>query len=144
MKKSILKFYIIQFFGLVSLFCVLLPWMSYGIGSKTGIDIGHVTLYSIIISGTLILLFSYVYFKWSKFEKTFLYLTFTSSLFQFIVYLFEVIRIMYQTTIAKNLPVEMFGVASLATAQIHVGYGLWLGLFASFFMSVLNLFVIRK
>ena len=59
-------------------------------------------------------------------------------------YLFELIRITYQTTIAKNLPIEMFGAATLATAQIHIGYGLWLGVGVSFLPMIVNLVVLRK
>ena len=61
----------------------------------------------------------------------------------FLVFLFELIRITYQTTIAKNLPVEMFGAATLAAAQIHIGYGLWLGVGCSLLICIINFIALK-
>jgi hypothetical protein len=142
-KKRIFKYYFLSTFGFVSLFCVLLPWMSYGIGSKTGIDIGKVALALILISGVLFLFFNFLHFKYTQTNRMFIYLSLGASFVMFGTYLFELVRIVYLTTIAKNLPFEMFGVASLTTAQIHIGYGLWLGLSSSLLLCLVNLIAVQ-
>lgn len=142
-KSSTFKFYIMEMCGIISLLSLLLPWISYGIGSKTGVDIGRTSIHVLLISGSLFILFSYFSYKTNKWKKAFLYFTLIASSGMFFTFLFELIRIAYQTSMTKNLPVEMFGVASLATSKIHVGYGLWLGTAASLIPSLLNLVAIK-
>lgn len=142
--KSKFKFYLLNLFGLISLFCVLLPWMSYGVGSKTGLDIGRVTLAIITLASILFLIFTQIHYRAQKFNRFLLAMSTVFSFTVFFTYLFEIVRVTYLTTVAKNLPVEMFGVASMATAQIHIGYGLWLGVATSFLMSTVQFFSYKR
>lgn len=143
-KLKTIKFYFMQLCGILSLLSILLPWLSYGVGSKTGLDVARLSLYVILISGAVFLVFSYVFFKINKGRSFYLYLVFISSFIMFISFLYELIRIAYQTHVAKNLPVEMFGAATLTTAKIHIGYGLWIGVVASLLPCIVNLIVIKK
>ena len=142
-KKNCFKLYMMELMGLMCLAAILLPWISYGVGSKTGLDIGRTSVETIVISGILFLLFSYLNYKIEKIEKFTLYVVLLLSTLLFGVFVLEIIRIGYQSSITKNLPVEMFGVASLATTKIHIGYGLWLGGAASFIMFLVNLISLK-
>ncbi len=125
------------------MFSVLLPWMSYGVGSKTGLDIAGLSKYFILFSGVLLLFFSYIFFKIKKQDKITFYFSFLSALVLFFSYLYELIRIAYQATIAKSLPVEMFGFTTLAANQIHIGYGLYLGTLISFLPCLIRFFELK-
>ncbi|KAB8030651.1 hypothetical protein [Fluviispira multicolorata] len=142
-KSNRLKLYFNNSCGFLSLLSPLLPWMSYGVGSKTGIDIGDKPTYIIFIASFCLILFSFILFKTDKLRKLFLFLSLTASLLLLGVYLYEIIRISYQTMIAKSLPTEMFGVVSLSASQIKVGYGLWVGGGASLLSTIVNLISLR-
>lgn len=142
-KSSHIKFYILNLFAFITLFAPLLPWMSYGVGSKTGIDIGGMPNYIIFISALCLIIFNIILFKTAAMRKIFLFLAFLASGILFAIFLFEIARIAYQTMIAKSLPVEMFGVVSLSAKEIRIGYGLWLGGAASFLSLLINLISMR-
>jgi hypothetical protein len=142
--KNKIKLYFLNLLGLVSLLCVLLPWMSYGVGSKTGLDIGRVTLALISIGCVLFLVSSQIYYHSQKLNRFLLVLCTFFSFVVFFTYLFEIVRVTYLTTVAKNLPIEMFGAASMVTAQIHIGYGLWVGLGTSFVMGLVQLLTYKS
>lgn len=142
-KPSRVKFYLLNVFAMVSLFSPLLPWMSYGVGSKTGIDIAIRSTYIIAIASIGLLLISFLLFKTTTMKKFFLILALMFSGVIFSIYLYEIVRIAYQTTIANSLPVEMFGVVSLSAKEIHIGYGLWLGVGISFLSLLLNFIAMR-
>ena len=142
-QSSKLKFYLINLFSLITITCPLLPWMSYGVGSKTGMDIGGKPANFIFLFSFLLIVISYILFKTNKIQKFFLYTMFFLSLSVCAIYFYELTKIGYQTMIAKNLPVEMFGVVSLATNQIRIGYGLWLGSAASLLSLIINYISIR-
>ena len=133
------KFYVMELLGLVCLFAILLPWVSYGFGSKTGLDVSRISKEILAVSAILFLFFTYLNEKWQKVEKISVYFAFFLSFILFGVYTYEALRIGYQTTLTKNLPVEMIGEATLATAKIHIGYGLLLGVGASFLIFLVNL-----
>lgn len=137
-QSSHLKFYLTNFLTLITLTCPLLPWMSYGVGSKTGIDIGDKPANFIFLFSLLLIIFSYIIFKTDKAKKVFLYLVLALSFSITAIYFYELTKIAYQTMIAKSLPVEMFGVVSLATTQIRIGYGLWLGSAASLLTLIIS------
>ncbi|MES2614971.1 MAG: hypothetical protein V4591_06120 [Bdellovibrionota bacterium] len=146
-KNSLLKLYAMELCGLTILLSILLPWISYGIGSKTGLDVGRNSVQVIFVSGALFLIFSYLHFKLNRIKKIMLYIVFILSALLFASFLIEIIRIGYQATMTKNLPVEMFGVASLATLKMHIGYGLWLGGAASlviFIVQIISIKVYKK
>jgi hypothetical protein len=142
-NSSRIKFYILNFFAFITLFSPLLPWMSYGVGSKTGIDIGGTPTYVILISASCLIMINFILLKTAKLIKILLFLAFSSSIILFSFYSYEIIRIAYQTMIAKSLPLEMFGVVSLSANQIKIGYGLWLGGIASLLSLIINFISIR-
>ncbi len=142
-KSSRLKFYILNFFAFITLFSPLLPWMSYGVGSKTGIDIGGTPTNVIFISALSLLTINLIIFKTASMRKLFLFLAFSASAIIFSFYAYEIARIAYQTMIAKSLPVEMFGVVSLSANQIRIGYGLWVGGIAALLSLILNFISMR-
>ena len=142
-KSGLFKYYILNLFAIITLICTLLPWMSYGVGSKTGIDIGGTPVYIIMVSSICLMLFSLILYKTPKMRKIFLFLAFITSLIIFSLYLFEITKIAYQTTIAKSIPVEMFGAVSLSAKQIMIGYGLWLGSASSLISLLINFIAMR-
>ncbi len=142
-KKELFKLYAMEMCGLSVLLSLLLPWISYGVGSKTGLDIGRTSVQVISIVGLLYLIFCYLFFKIKKLNKFLCYFLFILSTILFCSFLVEIIRIGYQTSMTKNLPVEMFGVASIATLKIHIGYGLWLGTGASFILFLVQFISIK-
>jgi hypothetical protein len=133
----------LNFFALITLFAPLLPWMSYGVGSKTGIDIGGKATYIIFMSSICLIIFNFIIFKTEVLRKSFLLLAFLASATLFTLYAYEIIKIAYQTTIAKNLPVEMFGVVSLSAKEIRIGYGLWVGGIAAILSTIINFIFMR-
>lgn len=142
-KSGRLKFYTLNLFAFIALCCPLLPWMSYGVGSKTGIDIGGTPTYTIFISALCLILINLILFKTTAIRKVFLFLAFITSLILFSFYSYEIIRIAYQIMIAKSLPVEMFGVVSLSAKQIRIGYGLWVGGSASLLSLIVHFISMR-
>jgi hypothetical protein len=142
-KPNRAKFYFLNFFAFITLLAPLLPWMSYGVGSKTGIDIGGSPTYIIFISALCLILINLILFKTEAMRKIFLFLAFIASLIAFTFYAYEITRIAYQTMIAKSLPVEMFGVVSLSANQIRIGYGLWVGGIASLLSLIVNFISMR-
>ncbi len=138
-----LKYYILNILCLLMLTCPLLPWMSYGVGSKTGLDVGGNSVLFILLMSLIMLIFSFIHVRTSKAKKFFQYVLLLLSLAITFIYYYQLARIAYQTTIAKNLPVEMFGVVSLATNQIKIGYGLWLGSSAALIATIFNYLAIR-
>ena len=142
-KSSRAKFYILNLFAFISLFAPLLPWMSYGVGSKTGIDIGGSPSYIIFTSALCLIILNLILFKTVAVRKVLLFFAFIASLVLFTFYAYEITRIAYQTMIAKSLPVEMFGVVSLSANQIRIGYGLWVGGVASLLSLIVNFISMR-
>ncbi|APJ02669.1 hypothetical protein [Silvanigrella aquatica] len=142
-KVNAIKFYTITILAFVTLLAPLLPWMSYGVGSKTGIDIGGKPTYIIFISALCLIIFNFIIFKTDKIRKVFLFLAFLASITLFTFYCYEIIRIAYQTVIAQSLPVEMFGVVSLSAKEIRVGYGLWVGGSASLLSMIIHFVTMR-
>ncbi|BBH51861.1 MULTISPECIES: hypothetical protein [Fluviispira] len=142
-KNNRVKLYFNNSCGFLALLSPLLPWMSYGVGSKTGIDIGDKPSYIILISAICLILISSILYKTDRFRKVLLFFALSASLILLSLYLYEIISIAYQTMIAKSLPTEMFGVVSLSASQIKVGYGLWLGGFASLMSTIINFISIR-
>lgn len=138
-----LKYYILNILCLLMLTCPLLPWMSYGVGSKTGLDVGGNSVLFILLMSLIMLIFSFIHVRTNKAKKFFQYVLLLLSLAITFIYYYQLARIAYQTTIAKNLPVEMFGVVSLATNQIKIGYGLWLGSSAALIATIFNYLAIR-
>lgn len=121
----------------------LFPWMSYGVGSKTGLDVGGNSVLFILLLSLLMLICSFIQIRIVKAKKLLLYLIFLLSLGVAFIYYYQLARIAYQTTIAKNLPVEMFGVVALSTSQIRIGYGLWLGSTCALLATIFSYLTIR-
>ncbi len=138
-----LKYYTLNILCLLMLTCPLLPWMSYGVGSKTGLDVGGNSVLLILLLSLVMLILSFILARTEKAKKFFLYFLLLLSLSVTFIYYYQLARIAYQTTIAKTLPVEMFGVVALATNQIKIGYGLWVGSSAALVATIFNYLSIR-
>lgn len=142
-KLSRTKFYIMNVLSFITLFCPLLPWMSYGVGSKTGIDIGGTSTYAIFVSAMVLIIINLILFKSTQLKKTFLFLAAIIATIIFTLYCYEITKIAYQTFIAKSLPVEMFGVVALSAKQIKIGYGLWLGAVSALLTLIIHYISIK-